>query len=103
MRVLGVQQCRGGGPCWSATRIPASVFGDVQISAGNAVAGFFYVIGNLIMVCSGGCSIFIFAASLGGGALGILPFIAVVGGLPFALGLVIVLDARRAIDRAKTE
>ena len=100
MRVLGGPQCRGGGAYWSATGIPTSVFGDVQISEGNAVAGFFYVIGILIMVLAGGCSFMVLADPYIGGS-GALLMVAVMGGVPFLVGLGIAALAGRSMRRVK--
>lgn len=63
------------------------------------VKGFFggilMVCGALIILLSGGCSIIFLASTLGQGAWTILPLVAVIGGIPFLLGLALFSGGKR--------
>lgn len=54
------------------------------------MAMFFMVIGVLVMLGSGGCSLLVLSEGLGGD---ILQVVTLIGGIPFLLGLVVFLVA----------
>ena len=59
------------------------------------MVGFFFVISILIMLGSGGCSIAVLISE-GSDILGI---VLLIGGIPFAVGFVIYLMSRGALNR----
>lgn len=58
------------------------------------MAGFFYAIGILIMLGSGGCSIAVLIDDFD-----LIGIVSLVGGIPFAVGFVIFLMSRGALKR----
>jgi hypothetical protein len=69
--------------------------------------GLLLAIGGLIAMLSGLCSAWILIATLGSGsgseALGMTPMVAIVGGIPFAIGAGLFLWGRSLIRSARND